>query len=455
MNIKHRFLAYIELMSKYMATIRYFWKHRSSYRGTTLTENEAEFLPAALSLQERPISPTASWTGRSLMCIVIFSLLWSVLGHLDIVVNAQGKVIPSSRVKTIGSVDVASIRAIHVSDGQRVRAGELLIELDTGVNDAERDKAIGDQREGVLQIARARALLEAIDHARPPSLPARVKLAAAYSVDIAPSAWDEEQSHVTGAYQDYLAKLRRIDDDIAHLESVVPLVSERARDYHELMVNDDVPHHAWLEKEQARLDAEGQLADARNQRTALRAETKRIAFDQLTEGNRMAASAREDALRSSAHGRLLSLTSPVDGTVQQLAVHTIGGVVAAAQPLMQIVPTAGALEVEAFLENKDIGFVQEGQTSQVKIDAFDYSRYGTIPAVVTLVSRDAIQDEKKGLIYSTKITLANTALSVEGKSMPISPGMSVNVEIKTGSRRVIEYLLSPLLQHQKEALHER
>jgi hemolysin D len=136
-------------------------------------------------------------------------------------------------------------------------------------------------------------------------------------------------------------------------------------------------------------------------------------------------------------------------------VHTIGGVVPAAEPLMMIVPKVNIIEIEASLENKDIGFVQEGQTAAVKVDAFEYTKYGTIPAHVTHVSHDAIQDDKKGLIYSVIITMDKSSIDVDGRNMPLSAGMSVKVEIKTGTRRVIEYVLSPLLQHQRESLHER
>ena len=145
----------------------------------------------------------------------------------------------------------------------------------------------------------------------------------------------------------------------------------------------------------------------------------------------------------------------MDGTVQQLTVHTVSGVVPAAQPLMLIVPRQKQIEVEAFMENKDIGFVKEGQPAAVKIDAFEYTKYGTISGRVTHVSRDAIKDEKKGLIYSVKVVLDKASILVEGHDMPLSAGMSANVEIKTGTRRVIEYVLSPLLQHRRESLNER
>jgi len=129
--------------------------------------------------------------------------------------------------------------------------------------------------------------------------------------------------------------------------------------------------------------------------------------------------------------------------------------VPAAQPLMQIVPKQAMVEMEAFMENKDVGFVQAGQDAQVKIDAFEYTKYGTVPAKVSHVSQDAIQDEKRGLIYSVKVVLTQPSIDVDGRAVALTPGMSGSVEIKTGTRRVIEYVLAPLLQHGRESLHER
>jgi hemolysin D len=464
MNKLHRLAAYWELLGHYHKVFSHFWQQRKSLGGGIFNEQEAEFLSPALSLQEKPVSATARLTAGLLMALVAITLLWAILGHVDIIVNATGKIIPSGRIKTIASVDIASVRALHVVEGQQVKAGDVLIELDTSASDAERDKAVGDQSDAILQAARAKALITGVDSGKLPQLPKLDALRAEAQADIPPSKWQAEQLHLESLYRDYLAKLQRIDGDIARYSQSLPLATERAHDYQELLKDHDVAHHAWLEKEQARVDLEGQLADAKNQRVALIAETKRTAYDQFTEGSRIAASSKQDALRSDSHSKLLQLTAPVDGTVQQLAVHTVGGVVPAAQPLMQIVPIEKAVEVEASLENKDVGFVQEGQAAEVKIDTFEYTKYGTVPAIVTHVSRDAVQDdrdgkddkaEKKGLLYTIKVMLDKSTIAVDGKSMQLSPGMSVNVEIKTGDRRIIEYILSPLMQHQREAFHER
>jgi hemolysin D len=447
MSLRLRLAAWRDLIGHYGAVFTHYWKQRQSLGGGLFNEQEAEFLPAALSLQEKPVSSTARLTGRLLIALVLVLFLWSVLGKIDIVVNAAGKIIPSDRTKTLASVDVASVRALYVEEGKFVRTGDVLIELDTSASDAERDKATGDATVATLQMARSQALIVAVESLKSPHLPRL------------PGVPEEQrqaaQQHLEGQYRDFYAKLTRLDGEIRRYEQALPLATQRARDYRDLAKDRDVSTHAYLEKEQARIDLEGQLTDARNQRTALIAQTRKEANDAMTEGGKLAAASGQDARRADSHSKLLKLTAPVDGTVQQLTVHTVGGVVPAAQPLMLIVPQETRVEVEAFLENKDIGFVQEGQNAEVKIDAFEYTKYGTIPGRVTHVSRDAIQDEKKGLIYSVKVTLDKASLAVEGKETFLSAGMSVNVEIKTGDRRIIEYVLSPLLQHQRESLHER
>ncbi|NVZ67266.1 HlyD family type I secretion periplasmic adaptor subunit, partial [Pseudomonas gingeri] len=149
------------------------------------------------------------------------------------------------------------------------------------------------------------------------------------------------------------------------------------------------------------------------------------------------------------------LTAPVDGTVQQLAVHTVGGVVTPAQQLMVIVPREQPVEVEAMLENKDIGFVHAGQAVTVKVETFTFTKYGTVEGELISVSNDAIEDEKRGLIYSSRIRLKTDHLRVAGQDVMLSPGMSVTAEVKTDQRRVIDYFLSPLQQHRDESLRER
>jgi len=447
MSAKHKREAYVGLSRHYRKVFHHYWQKRHELGGGLLTEDEAEFLPAALSLQEKPVSPTSRLTAKVLILLVVVLLAWSILGHIDIIVNATGEIIPSGRTKTIASVDVASVRALHVVEGQKVRKGDVLIELDTSAPDAERDKALASVMEATLQVARSRAMITAVDSRKRPTLTPLE--------GISTDKLHEAQRHLDGQFQDFMAKLQRLDGLISRYGQALPLATQRAVDYKELAKEHDVSQHAYLEKEEERVDLHGQLVEANNQRTALIAETRRAAFDALAEGEKIVGAARQDALRAGSHSNLLKLVAPVEGTVQQLTVHTIGGVVPAAQPLMLIVPKENRLEVEAFLENKDVGFVEEGQLAAVKVDAFEYTKYGTVPAKVVHVSRDAIKDEKKGLIYSIRVALDTSIIPVNGHDMELTPGMSIKVEIKTGSRRVIEYVLSPLLQHKRESFNER
>lgn len=197
------------------------------------------------------------------------------------------------------------------------------------------------------------------------------------------------------------------------------------------------------------------LLEARSQRAALVAETRRIALDSLNEADQKATGFGNELVKAESRGKLMTLTAPVDGTVQQLAVHTVGGVVTPAQPLMVIVPKDNPIEVEAYVENKDIGFVNPGQEAVVKIETFPFTKYGTIEAKVTHVSNDAVSDEKRGLIFPARVILARATIQVENKTVNLSPGMAVTVEVKIAQRRVVEYFLSPLMQYKDESLRER
>ncbi|MCW5655723.1 HlyD family type I secretion periplasmic adaptor subunit [Hydrogenophaga sp.] len=447
MNLFPRFRAWMELVMKYVARFSYFWGQRHTLKTGFFNQDEAEFLPARLALQEAPASAGLRWSGRILMALVLVALLWAILGKVDIIVSATGRIIPSSRTKTIGSVDVASVRALHVTEGQRVKAGDVLIELDSSASDAENDKAAEAVTQARLQVARSQAMVHAVEQMRPPTLPPVPEL----STEARQAAALQLRAH----FEDFRARLERLEGEIARYSEAMPLATRRADDLKSLLEGNTVSHHAWLEAEQSRLDTAGRLLDARNQRAALIAQTRKDALDAMTEGNHIIAAARQDQRRAQAHSRLLKLTAPVDGTVQQLTVHTVGGVVPAAQPLMQIVPLDNAVEVEALVDNKDIGFVSEGQAAAVKVEAFDYTKYGTIASTVRHVSQDAVQDETRGPVYTARVVLDQSTIAIEGKSMPLSAGLSVQVDIKTGKRRVIEYVLSPVMRHTREALHER
>lgn len=476
MSMTLRIQAYGDLFKRYGSAFRDAWQLRAQMQPVDRLPHEAQFLPAALSLQETPVSPAPRVAMWMLIAFMLLALAWATFGHIDVVATAQGKVVPNDRTKTIQPFETATVKAIHVTDGQAVKAGDVLIELDATTAQADQDRVQNDLGVARLQVARGQAMLAALDT---PSEPPRLNRPSR----IDDAQFREAQRLLMGQMAEYGAKQSRIEADTAKreaelrstqalvrkLEQTLPIAQQRAQDFKDLVDQNYVSKHGYLEREQSRIEQEADLAnlrsrlteiqaalrEVRGQRAELMAETRRVSLDSITEGQQKVASLAQELLKADSRGKLMQLTSPVDGTVQQLVVHTVGGVVTPAQPVMVIVPRDNVLEVEAFLENKDIGFVKPNQDAEVKIETFQYTKYGTIHAKVTSVSHDAINDEKRGLIYSARVKMEKASINVDGTSVGLSPGMAVSVEIKTGKRRVIEYFLSPLMQHADESLRER
>lgn len=467
--------ALADLLNRYAKIFGHSWSRRKEMDSTALMAHEAQFLPAALSLRDTPVHPAPRIALWIIMVFALIALLWAIFGRVDVVATAVGKIIPNDRTKVIQPMEAAVVKAIHVRDGQVVEPGQLLIELDATSAAADSERLRNEALAAKLEASRAQALLSALEDGKPP------KLKPLDGADA--SRLLAEQSQASGQHQEYQAhqlqlqaeiarrraELQATQEEVAKLEQTVPIARERARDYQKLVKENFVSRHSYLEREQVRIEQEqdlassrsrvaeirAQLMEAQRQQATLVAETRRQLLDQLHLASQKAASLDQDLIKAEQRSRLMHLTAPVAGTVQQLAVNTVGGVVTPAQPLMVIVPRANVLEVEAMLPNKDIGFVNPGQDAEVKVETFPFTKYGTLHGKITQVSSDAIQDEKRGLIYSTRVKLAQDTLRVENKTVRLTPGMAVTVEVKTGTRRVIEYFLSPLIQATSESLRER
>ena len=223
-------------------------------------------------------------------------------------------------------------------------------------------------------------------------------------------------------------------------------------------------------------ETEAAIAAIRETRGQAAAEYRHTLSDELAKAEQKASGLAKDLIKAEQRTRLQQLTAPVDGVVQQLAIHTIGGVVTPAQALMIIVPADSRMEIEAMVTNRDIGFVQAGQEAAIKVDTFNFTRFGLLQGRVLSVSTDAITRDKpqdrpnakpqgaeqgssepKGqeLIFAARVSLDRTSMQIEDKVVNLSPGMAVTVEIKTGSRRIIDYLLSPIARYRHDVLRER
>ncbi len=467
--------AAMALGRRYIICWRQAWADRADMDRNSMRLDEAEFLASALALQHTPTSPAPRVAIWLLMIFSLLTLLWACFGKLDIVASAPGKVIVSGNTKTIQALGTASGREIHVREGDTVKAGQLLLVLDPTEPAADVERLGGELQAARIQALKAQRVLDAIDRGRYGARPPGTELSEA--------SLHELESKAEATYDEFRAKLNRIQADIekhqAELQSItaqvkkientLPYTQERAQDYKQLNERNFISRHAWIEKEQLRLEQEGELAMQRSraaeiqaslreslaQRQALLTETRRQLLDEYSEGRQKATALAQELVKANSRLQLTRLTAPIDGTVQQLAVHTVGGVVTPAQVLMLVVPQQAQIEVEAMLENKDVGFVHPEQKVEIKLEAFPFTRYGTVQGNVGHVSHDAITDENRGLLYVVRVRLQTNTISVEGRHEAILPGMSVTAEIKTGQRSVMEYLLSPVLQYKHESLRER
>lgn len=446
---------------------------RARSRSVLRTE-ETDFLPAALEVVERPVSPTARVTAWVLLGLLVVALLWLFLGRVDVVASAPGKLVPADDVKLIQPGSGGIVRAILVRDGQSVRAGQPLVELDPTVSDADTAQAGKALETAQLDAARLRAILSALDgqglRFNPPA--GTTAEVAATQVALARAQLAEIQAgSQTRAADTESARAARAEAQIqaAKLSETLPLLDEQIAANETLLEKGYVSKLKVIEMRRQRLaaardrdaalatarKAEAQIAVAGGNSSQSMAEARARILADLAKAESDARLRQEELTKATKRSSLQRLVSPVDGTVTQLAVHTVGGVVEAAKPIMVIVPTRGKLIAEVTIANKDIGFVTPGQPVALKVEAFSFTRYGAVPGRLEQISSDAVQDEKQGLIYTARVILDRATIQRDGATVRLTPGMAVTADIRTGRRSLASYLLSPIDEIRTTAGRER
>lgn len=464
------------LWQRYRHVWSHAWRQQKNREPSPRLPCERQFLPSALELLDTPVHPAPRVFFWCIISFAALALLWACIGRIDVVAVAPGKVVPSGKTKLIQSRETAVVSAIHVSDGQTVKAGELLLELDSTAATADVSRLNRELLAAQTDRARADAMLRAINQQQPAVL-------ADFPADADPAQRRSARRWLEGQYQEYRSSLALIEAEIrqrsaeiqsaqvqvSSLKQTLPIATRLAEDYRDLLKKNYISQHAWLEKEQIRLDQQRQLLvqqasllhhgaardEAQRRREAVEAQNRRTMLDLQQQAGQKADVLSQELEKARYQHTLTRLTAPVAGTVQQQTIHTVGGVITPAQPLMVIVPADQPVEVEAMLANKDIGFVHAGQEVTVKVETFSFTKFGTVKGEIFSVSGDAIEDEKHGRIYSSRIRLKSDHMQIKDQRLALSPGMSVTAEIKTDQRRVIDFFLSPLQQSLQESLRER
>lgn len=441
--------------------------------GRDLLDKEREFLPAAIEIMETPASPLGRKLVWVLCAFFAIAVAWSIVGKVDIVAVTEGKVVPQGRTKVLQPLEIGVIRAIHVQDGDRVSAGQLLIELDPTDASADYSRMERERIARTLDIVRldmllsgqsASTLLAPKEEVDPLLLESARRLFAAQ--------WQERAARLGGLDSEIERRrgdLRVAQTDIERFNAILPLLRDRtdsmsglarqglasrlrASELQQQLIETEKGLASAIDKEK---QAEAALRSAEQQRQQAERESESGWRKERADAIEKRSAVEQDILKARKRRDLQQLVSPIDGTVTNLATWTVGGVVKPGDTLLNIVPLAAQPEIEAMALNKDVGFIRAGQPVTVKFDAFPFTRYGTVQGEVIDVSRDANKDDKLGLIYPVRIRLAATDIDVEGSRVAITPGMAVSAEIITGERRLIEFVISPVLRYRSEAGRER
>ncbi|XXQ67417.1 HlyD family type I secretion periplasmic adaptor subunit [Neisseriaceae bacterium B1] len=468
-----------DFLTRYITIWRNVWAVRDKLDPPKRSAEELAFLPAHLELTDTPLSASPKWTARFIMAFALLALLWSWFGQIDIVATASGKTSSGSRSKTIQPLETAVVKAVHVHDGQYVKQGEILLDLEVVGSDS--DVAQSEQALQAAQLSKLRyeAILLAIDRN---SLP-RIDVTYAKSLNIPESdiqaaqilaqnqyqAWLAQDEQLKSVLRGHQAELQSARAQEKKLVSVGTIENQKTADYQKLKVDNFISEHAYLEQESKSISNQNDLQSTRSQiqkvqAAIMQAEQNRIlntqnlkrdTLDSLRQVNEQIDQYNSQASKAKQRQKLLSIPSPVNGTVQELTTYTLGGVVQAAQKIMVVVPNDEKMEVEALVLNKDIGFVDAGQEVVIKIESFPYTRYGYITGKVKNISHDATTHQQLGLVYTALISLDKNTLNIDGKTVNLTAGMNVTAEIKTGKRRVLDYVLSPLKTKVDESFRER
>ncbi|MBV8594466.1 MAG: HlyD family type I secretion periplasmic adaptor subunit [Caulobacteraceae bacterium] len=446
--------------------------------------DERAFLPAALEVTATPPSPLARGAVATIALFLVIAFLWSAFGKVDIIASAPGRLTPAGKVRVVQPLEAGTVKAILVGDGDTVRAGQLLIQLDPTAPTADRDQLARDLALAEADVARLRALRGGGESFHADAVPGQGAEAIEQARAALVAQRNLEAAKVSGIDEQIAAKraeAAEADAELAKTSASLPILAEKARLRQTLKDKGFGTSFALLDAQQQLSDARRDLAvladrgaQARATVGALqrqRSETS-AQFASGVLGDLVTAEAKESQLRADltkAEQRQAAtdLRAPIDGVVQDLAVHTIGGVVSPAETLLRIVPEYEGLMVEARLANQDAGFVQPGQLVEVKVEAYNFTRYGLIPGRVMSVSRDtasettdaqgqrSAQPQNPNGAYIARIRLDRTWLMVDGRRRPLGSGMAVTAEIRTGRRTVLSYLLSPVARKSSEAMRER
>jgi hemolysin D len=431
-------------------------------------DDSHEFKPTMAEIEERPAHPLGRIVFWIVVATILFFGIWFVFGKVDIVVSARGTVIPDGDVKVLQPLDTGVVSAILCKEGDFVRKGQVLMEIDPSITAPElesKNKALD-----FLELELER-LESTISHGRFVPTDRRHDSAVV-------RRQRELQQSTTASLERQLeskkAELRRIEEEIratgqekANAESQLDIAlskEQRLKTVLDIIARSEYDKAAEdllrLRNSVEQADSKGeQLMHQKSQATHdtvfLEESFKVSALREFAEKQKQSTEIRAEIDKTSFRNEKQRILAPVAGHVSSLLFHTTGGVVTPAQKLMTLVPLTAPLVIKATVLNKDIGFIKDRMPVSVKIDTFDFQKYGILQGVTRSVARHSSENEKLGPVYEVFITPLQTRLRIDGAETSISSGMSLTAEIKVGKRRIIEFFIYPLIKYLDEGIKVR
>lgn len=439
------------------------------------SDYDTAFLPAALEIIERPVSPTARITARVMLAGLIVTGAWLAFGRVDVVAPAEGRIAPIGETKIIQSPESGIVRRILVGEGQKVRKGQVLVTLDPTISGAEAAQARVGLVSAQLDVARNQAIVDALDGkgfrfvapaaAGPAEAETHRALARARlgQIEAMLAAGRSDSGAAASASAEAQAQVRKLEQSLPLLEQQVAAnEAMAAKGYVSRLRVVEMRRQLIAERQDllaaratvARYGQQSRSAVSGSVRT--REEARAQVLQDLVKAQEEARARGEEVAKATLRSSFRELRAPVSGTVSQLQLHTEGGVVEGAKPLLTLVPDNARLEAEMMIGNGDIGFVRTGMPVKVKLQAFPYSRYGTIAGTVVSISPEAVAvKDGQPPVYKARVALDRGYIVANGAQVPLRPGMIASADIVTGTRTLLSYIVGPVLETGGDALHER
>lgn len=430
---------------------------------------EKEFLPSILEVTEEPPSPVGRFVLWTIVALLVAGAIWAFVGEVDEVAVANGKVIPVGNVKIVQSENKGTIKELDVQEGDYVEEGQTLLVLDTTKTQADVDQLQKQVAYYQLTVSRLQAeindepfLPEVTDDLDPKDVEAqtalyksrRAKLSAEQEKN--QSAIDQASAAVAGQ-QAQLEKYRSLETVAEEKEDrLKELYSQDAISYFQLLearaTRVEYQRNAEA-SEKGILESQGKLAEARDNLATTETAYRQETMSQLVEAKKQLGAYEEELKKANQTNAESVIVAPTSGRVNQLAVHTVGGVVSEGQGLMMVVPDDAVLEIEAYADNKDIGFIENGQKAEVKVQTFNFQKYGMMTGIVDDISPDAVTNSEDKEHYGKYRLTLN--LDQDDSGIELLPGMNVQAEIQIKKKRIIDFFLDPFRKYKAEALRER